>query len=95
MLHIYLDSNSKCPLPHMRIADNNHNNRADTDSTNMMWIYIPKNDNCIMRMRILLMTMFTFSCSINSVHFSVREREIRGAERALFRNWAFASGRPI
>jgi hypothetical protein len=50
-----LNSNPKCPLPHIRIADNNHNNRMDADSNHMM--PIPKSGNRIMRMRISLITI--------------------------------------
>jgi hypothetical protein len=48
----YQDSNPKRSLLHMRIADNNRNNRVDADSNRMMRMrmQIPKNDNCIMRM---------------------------------------------
>jgi hypothetical protein len=43
----------------MRIADNNRNNHSDADSNHIM--RIPKSDNRIMGMRILLTTAVTFS----------------------------------
>jgi hypothetical protein len=58
-----LDSNPKCLLLHMRIEDNNHNKRATVDSNRMMWMRTLKNDNCIIRMRILLITAYAYTFS--------------------------------
>jgi hypothetical protein len=62
-LHLDLDSDPKHSLSHMWIVDNKNNKLADMDSNRMMRMRIPKNDNRILRMRILLITAsaFTFS----------------------------------
>jgi len=61
-----LDSNSKCLLSHMRIADNNRNNRVDVDSNHIMRMRMSKSDNRILRMRIYLMTTSGFSPLVNT-----------------------------
>jgi hypothetical protein len=50
----------------MRIADNKRNNYADVDSNRMIWI--PKSDNRVVRMRILLIiaSASTFSSLLGS-----------------------------
>jgi hypothetical protein len=64
-LHIDLDSNPKRFLPHIRIADNNRNNRVDVDSncTMRMRMQILKSDNHIMHMQILIIIASAFAFS--------------------------------
>jgi hypothetical protein len=59
-LHIDLENNLKRRLPHMRIVDNNG---ADVNSNHIIRMGIFKNDNRILRIRILLITASTSAFS--------------------------------
>jgi len=68
-LHIDLDSNSKCQLPHMRIADNNY---ANAYCNRMAQMRLLKSDNRILQMRIrmqiLLIIASVFSPLLKTIN---------------------------